>query len=165
MDLTKTEKQGSPDIPSPCLGSHRSFCLPLPPILQGLADIPPLPPQESPPPSSRNDSSLANAQGTALRTRITFSLRLSDWWGSWTMSSNPHCTEEQIEAQRGREILLKSHSKCVGRNRLSPPSLAPSPAFQVLAHIHGSSLGGGFGGSLGRCQGQAFMLLPVNRET
>ena len=75
------------------------------------------------------------------------------------MRYNPHCIEEQSEAQRGGEILPRSHSKSVGRNRLSPSSPAQS-CGQLSAHSF-SLEGRGF---LGVEPRQTFMLLPLKQE-
>ena len=120
-----------------------------PPILQGLADTPP--PPHSLPSSPKCKGPLPFPMAEALSP-----LGCLSWWGSQTMRTNAHCIEEQTEAQRGGELLSRSHSKSWQKQAQSllSGSQACRPVF----------LGGG--GGEGRVPwSRAFMLLPLNRET
>lgn len=70
------------------------------------------------------------------------------WWGSRTISTDPHCTEEQAEAQRRGERLPRPHSMSVRRNKLSPPPWFQPPAPGAHLHmllLHQGLLGTGLG--------------------
>lgn len=134
-------KQGSLAFSSCCLDSQLSLssCLCCPSFSARLACHPFLP-QASLPPSSSDPS-----------------FRCLSWWGSPTMNSNPRCTEEHIEAQRGGELLPKSHSKslantgsvlhsrlpalrspCFLKYTASPPE--KGPRWWVLGAVPGTGL-------------------------